>query len=61
MEGTDCSRDANGWMHKFDNIVKGDATLFARYMDDYLHDIKAKSVKKKLKQINELHLTEIHH
>ena len=25
---------ANGWMHQFDNIVRGDAVLFARYMDD---------------------------
>ena len=46
---------ANGWMHKFDSIVKGDASLFARYMDDYVCDIKAKSVQEKLKQINELH------
>ena len=46
---------ANGWMHKFDNIVKGEASLFARYMDDYLRDIKAESVNDTLKQINELH------
>ena len=46
---------ANGWMHKFDNIVKGDGTLFARYMDDYVRDIKDIEVNDKLKEINELH------
>ena len=43
---------ANGWMNKFDSIV---SSLFARYMDDYVRDIKTKSVKETLKQINELH------
>lgn len=46
---------ANGWMYKFDSIVKGDASLFARYMDDYVRDIKPESINEKLKQINGLH------
>ena len=45
---------ANGWMLKFDSIVKGDAFFFARYMV-HVCDIKAKLVQEKLKQINELH------
>ena len=46
---------ANGWMHKFDPIVKDDACLFARYMDDYLRNIKAESIDEKLEEINNLH------
>lgn len=46
---------ANGWMHKFDNTVKGDSTLFARYMDDILQNIKSIHVNDKLNEINDLH------
>lgn len=42
-------------MHKFDPIVRDDAPLFARYMDDYLRNIKANKVQEKLVQINSLH------
>lgn len=31
---------ANGWLSRFDGSVKGDAKVFARYMDDILRDIK---------------------
>ena len=46
---------ANGWMHKFDSIVRDDAQLFARYMDDYLRNIKANKIQQKLDEINNLH------
>ena len=46
---------ANGWMHKFDPIIRDDAPLFARYMDDHLRNIKANKVQEKLVQINSLH------
>ncbi|XP_066916931.1 uncharacterized protein [Clytia hemisphaerica] len=46
---------ANGWMHKFDCHVKDDACLFARYMDDYLRNIRADKINEKLEEINNLH------
>ena len=46
---------ANGWMHKFDCIVKEDAALFGRYMDDYLRNIKSCGVDEKLQELNNLH------
>ena len=46
---------ANGWMHKFDDIVKEDAALFGRYMDDYLRNMKSSRVDEKLHELNNLH------
>ena len=46
---------ANGWMSKFDTTIKGDATLFSRYMDDVLRDIRNNEIENKLEQINNLH------
>ena len=31
---------ANGWLNKFDDKIKGNAILSARYMDDILRDIE---------------------
>ena len=31
---------ANGWMNQFDRTIQGDVTLYARYMDDILRNIK---------------------
>ena len=31
---------ANGWMSKHDGSIRGNAKLFARYMDDILREIK---------------------
>ena len=42
-------------MHKFDCIVKEDAALFGRYMDDYLRNIKSCGVDEKLQELNNLH------
>ena len=46
---------ANGWLSKYDQIVKGDAKIFSRYMDDILRDIKSREVDAKLNEINDLH------
>ena len=31
---------ANGWMSQFDNTIKGETVLYARYMDDIIWNIK---------------------
>jgi len=46
---------ANGWLSKFDNAIKGDATLYSRCMDDVLRNIGKNNVDDKLKEVNELH------
>jgi len=49
---------ANGWLRKFDNAIKGDATLYSRYMDNVLRNIDKNYVDDKLKEITNyiLHL-----
>ena len=46
---------ANGWLSQFDNIIKGKARLYARYMDNILQDIKREEIEDKLSEINNLH------
>ena len=46
---------ANGWMSKFDDQIKGDAKLFARYMDDILRNIKRSYIEQKLNELNNIH------
>ena len=46
---------ANGWMSQFDNTIKGDAVLYARYMDDIIWNIKRIDIEEKLATINNLH------
>ena len=46
---------ANGWLSQFDPIIKGDAKIFSRYMDDILRNIKRGSLQQKLDEINSLH------
>ena len=46
---------ANGWLSKHDNSIKGDAKLFARYMDDVIRDIKHGDIDEKLHEMNSLH------
>ena len=43
---------ANGWMSKFDDKIKGDAIIYARYMDDIVRNIHKDQVDDKLKEIN---------
>ena len=46
---------ANGWMSKFDHLIKGDASLYVRYMDDILMSINRNAIEIKLDQINDYH------
>ncbi|XP_057292546.1 uncharacterized protein LOC130621255 [Hydractinia symbiolongicarpus] len=46
---------ANGWLSKFDDIIKGDADLFARYMDDIIRNINKDKIQEKLNEINNIH------
>ena len=46
---------ANGWMSQFDETIKGEATLFARYMDDIICTVKQNEIEEKLTEINTLH------
>ena len=45
---------ANGWMSQFDNTIKGEAVLYARYMDDIIRNIKRIDIEEKLATINNL-------
>ena len=46
---------ANGWLSQYDDIIKGDAKLYARYMDDIIMSIKRAHITTKLSEINNLH------
>ena len=46
---------ANGWLSKYDPIIKADARLYARYMDDILQNMKVRLIDEKLEEINNLH------
>ncbi len=46
---------ANGWMSRHDDSIRGNAKLFARYMDDVLREIKQAETDQKLTEINNLH------
>ena len=46
---------ANGWLSQYDESIKGDSKLFARYMDDILQEIKRTEINNKLAQINGFH------
>ena len=48
---------ANGWLSTFDNIIKGNASLYTRYMDDILRDNERSLIAQKLNEINFLHPT----
>ena len=44
----------NGWLSQHDDTIKGDATLYARYMDDVIRDIESRKKNAKLTEINNL-------
>ena len=46
---------ANGWLSKFDVIIKGNSTLYERYMDDIICIVKKSEVNDRLAMINDLH------
>ena len=46
---------ANAWLSRYDPLIRGDAKLYARYMDDILRSIKRAEVRQKLAEINRYH------
>ena len=46
---------ANGWLSQFENVIRDDARIYDRYMDDILRECKLTSVAPKLAEINSLH------
>ena len=46
---------ANGWLSQYDPIIKGEAKLYFRYMDDIIREINTENIDSKLLEINSLH------
>ena len=46
---------ANGWLSQFDDVIKGNAALYERYMDDIIMTIRRLKGDEKLQEINRLH------
>ena len=46
---------ANAWLSKYDPLIRDNAKLFARYMDDILRSIKRAEVQRELAEINSHH------
>ena len=46
---------ANGWRSQFENLIKDDAKIYERYMDDVVREIKCSQVEQKLEEINNIH------
>ena len=46
---------ANAWLSKYDQHIRDNAKLYARYMDDILRSIKRAEVQSKLAEINRYH------
>ena len=46
---------ANGWLSQFDDIIKGNATIYERFMDDIISSITKQKSDEKLEEINKLH------
>jgi hypothetical protein len=55
MGSPPASHLANGWLSTFEDTIRGDATLYARYMDDIIENIKQEKIDEKLREINNLH------
>ena len=45
---------ANGWMSKYDPLIKGEAKLYFRYMDDIIREVVNRQKQSKLAEINQL-------
>ena len=41
-----------GWLSQYDPIIKGEAKLYFRYMDDIIREIKTEDIDSKLSEIN---------
>ena len=46
---------ANIWLSKYESVLKDDATLFERYMDDVIRTIQRNRIEQKLIEINQIH------
>ena len=46
---------ANGWLSQYEDIIRGEAKLYERYMDDIVQEIKRSKSEEKLEEINNLH------
>ena len=46
---------ANGWLSQFENLIKDDAKIYERYMDDNLRKIKRSRVEQKLEELDNIH------
>ena len=42
-------------MSQYDQQLKGEAKLYARYMDDILREIETRNIEEKMKEINAYH------
>ena len=43
------------WLSKFEAEIRDTATIFERYMDDIIRNIKIQEIEAKLRRINQLH------
>ena len=46
---------ANGWLSQFDPIIRDNATIYERYMDDIISSVQKQKSDEKLEKINKLH------
>ena len=46
---------AIAWLSQFENIIKGDSSIYFRYMDDVMCGVREDLVQSKLDRINNLH------
>ena len=46
---------ANVWLSVYDPVIKADAKMYQRYMDDIITTTKTTEVNNKLSEINQLH------
>ena len=43
---------ANGWLSQFDDVIRKDAKLFSRYMDDIVREMNTAQINNKFVEIN---------
>ena len=55
MGSPPASHLANGWLSKYDPIIRGNAKIYDRYMDDIIREIKKVLLTEMLETINNLH------
>ena len=46
---------ANGWLSQLENLIKNDAKIYERYMDDIVRESKCSQVEQKLEESNNIH------